>query len=173
MARRRTAAGRVILDALGGAASGLVASWLMEQAQARVIGPAGSAETRERERQAQGGLDPATVRTAQLAARALGREIPADRKNAAGEVVHYGTGAAFGALFGIAARRLGVPALVGGALFGVAIWLANDEGVVPALGLSRRPWDYPASTHVKALASHLVYGTATGAGVRLLEATLR
>jgi len=172
MAKRRTAAGWVIADALVGAASGLVASWLMEQAQARVIGPAGGAETKERERQAQGDLEPATIRTAERAAHAVGREIPEDWKGAAGALVHYGTGAAFGALYGVAARRLGVPALLGGALFGAAIWLVNDEGLVPALGISRKPWDYPASTHVKALASHLVYGTATGAGVRLLGATL-
>ena len=162
----------MLVDALVGAASGLVASWVMEKAQVAVILPAGGQATRERERQAQGDLEPTTVRTAERAARAVGRSIPAEWKDAAGELVHYATGAAFGALYAIAARRVGLPALLSGALFGATVWLLNDELAVPALGLSRRPWDYPASTHAKALASHLVYGATTGAGVRLLDAAV-
>jgi hypothetical protein len=172
MARRQAHGRGLFVDALVGAASGLVASWLMEQAQARVIADAGGPATRARERQASAGLDPATVQTAQRAARLVGRSIPEDRKGAAGEVVHYATGAAFGALYGVVAGRLGFSALLGGALFGAAVWLVNDEALVPALGLSRPPWDYPASAHAKALASHLVYGAATGAGVRLAGVTL-
>lgn len=170
--RGRQASGkRLLVDALVGAASGLVASWLMEQAQARVIGPAGGPATKAREAAAQGDLEPATVRTAERAAALLGRSIPDARKRLAGELVHYATGAAFGAVYGIAARRAGLPRW-GGALFGAAVWLLNDEALVPALGLARKPWDYPASTHAKALASHLVYGTATDAGFRALGATL-
>jgi putative membrane protein len=40
----------------------------------------------------------------------------------------------------------------------VVFWLVVDETAVPVLGLSKPPTDYPASTHVYALASHLVYG---------------
>ena len=46
------------------------------------------------------------------------------------------------------------------------------ETLVPALGFSRKPWDYPASTHAKALASHLVYGAAMDAGFRLIDRTV-
>jgi uncharacterized membrane protein YagU involved in acid resistance len=41
------------------------------------------------------------------------------------------------------------------------VWLLADEGIVPALGLSKGPKDYPLSTHAYAFASHLVYGIAT------------
>lgn len=172
MRRRQAAPKQLLVDALVGAASGLAASWLMEQAQARIILPAGSPAAKAREQAAQGDLPPATVRTAERAAALLGRSIPEARKRAAGEVVHYATGAAFGALYGVAARRIGLPALLGGALYGAAVWLLNDEALVPALGLARRPWDYPASTHAKALAAHVVYGAATEAGFRALGATL-
>jgi hypothetical protein len=160
-----------LAGALMGAASGVFASWVMEKAQVRIMA-AGSRETKEREKQAQGGLEPATVRAAERAARLAGRSIPEQRKDVAGQLVHYATGAAFGALFGILARRVPLPALAAGALYGAVVWAANDELLVPALGLSRRPWEYPASTHAKALASHLVYGTAAGAGFRALDAVV-
>jgi hypothetical protein len=39
---------------------------------------------------------------------------------------------------------------------------------VPALGFAKGPRAYPASTHAKALAAHLVYGAATAASFRAL-----
>jgi uncharacterized membrane protein YagU involved in acid resistance len=45
--------------------------------------------------------------------------------------------------------------------FGFAVWAMADEAVVPALGLSRPPSDYPLSTHAYSVAAHLVYGLAT------------
>ena len=42
--------------------------------------------------------------------------------------------------------------------FGTAFWLVADETAVPLLGLAKGPTEYPVSTHVYALASHLVYG---------------
>jgi putative membrane protein len=46
----------------------------------------------------------------------------------------------------------------GGMMFGAAVWVVADESVVPALGLSKPPTEYPLSVHVYSLASHLVYG---------------
>ena len=45
--------------------------------------------------------------------------------------------------------------------YGAVVWLGADEGVVPLLGLSKAPNEYPVSTHAYALASHLVYGLTT------------
>jgi uncharacterized membrane protein YagU involved in acid resistance len=49
--------------------------------------------------------------------------------------------------------------------YGATIWVVADEGVVPALGLSKSASEYPLSIHAYALASHLVYGL-TGEIVR-------
>jgi uncharacterized membrane protein YagU involved in acid resistance len=43
-------------------------------------------------------------------------------------------------------------------LFGTGLFVAADEVAVPALGLSKSPREYPLSTHLYGLASHLVYG---------------
>ncbi len=167
MASGRISAQRTLVDALLGAASGLAASWVMEKAQTWIMS-AGGPVTKRREKEAQGDLEPATVRAAERAASAAGTSLPRDRMGAASEAVHYATGTAFGAAFGMLAPRVGLPAVVAGPLYGIVVWLLNDEGLVPALGLSKKPWEYPASTHAKALASHLVYGAATGAGYGLL-----
>ncbi len=167
----RKARRSALLDAALGAASGLVASWVMEKAQGPIWKLGGEA-TQRREQEAQGDLEPATVRAAERAAGAVGRSLPDDRKGAASEAVHYATGAAFGALFGVLAPRLPGPALLAGAIYGAAVWLLNDETLVPALGFSRKPWDYPASSHAKSLAAHLVYGATTDAGFRLLGAAV-
>jgi hypothetical protein len=161
----------VLVDAAVGAASGLFASWVMERAQGAIL-QAGGPATREREKEAQGDLPPATVRVAERAAAAVGRSLPKESAEAAGEVVHYVTGAMFGAIFGALAPRIALPVLAAGALYGTMVWLVNDETLVPALGFSRKPWDYPASTHAKALASHLVYGAAMDAGFRLIDRTV-
>jgi uncharacterized membrane protein YagU involved in acid resistance len=47
--------------------------------------------------------------------------------------------------------------------FGAAVWLAADDITVPAVGLTKWPTEYPLSTHVYALTSHLVYGLTTEA----------
>ena len=102
----------------------------------------------------------------------VGRSIPDEQRALAGEIVHYATGAAFGALFGVLAPRVRTPAVVAGVAYGLLVWLLNDELLVPALGLSREAHAYPASVHAKALASHLVFGTATDAGFRALALAL-
>jgi hypothetical protein len=159
------------VHALLGALSGIAASWVMEKAQARIMS-AGTAETKEREKRAQGDMEPATYRTAEAVAQLAGGSIPEERKQAAGELVHYATGAVWGALFGALAPRVPVPALAAGTAWGVIVWLASDELLAPALGFSRSPAQYPPSTHAKALASHLVYGAATDAGYRVLQAVV-
>ena len=68
-------------------------------------------------------------------------------------------------VYGAAAEIVPQVTAAAGLPYGGLIWLGADEGVVPALGLSKSPGEYPVSTHAYALASHLVYG-ATTEGVR-------
>jgi uncharacterized membrane protein YagU involved in acid resistance len=65
------------------------------------------------------------------------------------------------ALYGAAAEFAPGVTTGEGALFGAAVWVTADEGVVPLLGLSKSPTEYPLSIHAYALASHLVYGLTT------------
>jgi hypothetical protein len=162
----------ILLDALLGAASGLVASWAMEVAQSRVIARAGTEQTRERERMAQAGTEPATTRAAEVAARLVRRSLDERQKRIGGEIVHYATGAAWGAIFGALAPRIPAPLVAAGAVYGLVVWIVNDELLVPVLGWAKGPTAYPPSVHAKALASHVVFGTTAGASYRLLASIL-
>lgn len=84
-----------------------------------------------------------------------------DEKETGGEIAHYVMGATSGAIYGVAAELLPEATVGAGLPFGAAVWVGADELVVPALGLSKWPTEYPLKTHVYSFVSHLVYGLTT------------
>jgi putative membrane protein len=124
----------------------------------------------ERPQPSSGGGDDATVKAADLIYRKIKHKpLSPDEKKVAGPFVHYTFGAVLGAFYGGISTL--VPSISGGmgAAYGAVIWLLVDETVVPAMGLSELPEDYPASTHVMALISHLVCGVTVDRTTRLAE----
>ncbi len=57
-------------------------------------------------------------------------------------------------------------------IFGAALFTAADEIALAALGLSEKPSEYPVSTHLYGLASHIVYGLSTEIARRGLRAAI-
>ena len=103
--------------------------------------------------------EPATVRLAEVVSSSLlGHCLRDDEKDAAGEAVHYATGAALGGLYGLAAALEPRVTAGAGMAYGVAVAAVLDEAIVPALRLSGPPWRSPLSIHAYSLASHLVFG---------------
>jgi hypothetical protein len=103
--------------------------------------------------------DDATERVASAISTGLfDHELTRDEKRRAGAAVHYAFGLTTGAAYGALAEA--APAVTAGAglPFGALVWAAADEGLVPALGLSKSPAEYPLSIHAYALSSHLVFG---------------
>ena len=82
-------------------------------------------------------------------------------KETAGAVAHYAMGVTSGAIYGAVAEVMPAATTCEGTAFGAAVWLLADEAIVPGLGLSRKPTDYPLSVHTYSIASHLVYGLTT------------
>jgi hypothetical protein len=149
--------------ALAGLAAGLVASAAMDAFQrlAATLSDSG------------GGDESATSRAAdRVSQAATGAPVPDARKAAAGQAVHYVTGALLGLGYGVLAEYR--PAATGdfGTRFALTTATLLDEGAVPAAGLGDAPWQTPASGHAYALASHLVFGTAAEATRRTLRALL-
>jgi putative membrane protein len=163
-----------------GAAGGLVASWVMNQFQAlwsrKAYGIERShgAQSLQRgsprhgvaralqERGSDRERDNAAVRMASAVSEdVFGHRLAEREKEAAGAVAHYAMGVSSGAIYGAAAEMLPAATAGAGLPFGAVVWLVADELVVPALGLSKPPTEYPLSTHAYALASHLVYGLVT------------
>jgi uncharacterized membrane protein YagU involved in acid resistance len=137
---------------LAGAVGGLIGSFAMNQFQALFS-----------ERQSNSGGDDATVKTAQAISHGVfDHNLTEDEKKWSGPAVHYAFGTLAGAVYGLLAETVPGSGSGGGTVFGAALWLAADEIGVPALGLGPSPLKTPGSSHIKALASHLVFGLTTG-----------
>ena len=85
----------------------------------------------------------------------------AEYTSAACEVVHFGFGAGSAAVYGVLAEVAPFITIGDGLAFGTGVWALADELAVPKAGLSKPPGEIPLTTHVYALASHLVYGWIT------------
>jgi hypothetical protein len=94
-----------------------------------------------------------------------GNSTPEPVRRVGTALVHLATGAASGAVFGlarVATRGAGSPSVVGPA-FGAGVWGAAYVVAAPALELFAPPWkDRPARPQVMFVA-HLVYGFVTAA----------
>lgn len=106
--------------------------------------------------------EPATVRAAdRVAKKVLDTDLPAELRPAAGEAVHYTTGATIGAVYGLVAELLPPARMFSGLLMGTVVWWTADNMAVPAQKLGKKPSQVPPSAHAYALGSHLVYGFTT------------
>ncbi len=156
-----------------GIAGGLLASFLMEQFQAVWSKAAEEFKASDDKQESSAQKEPATVKAAKAISEGLTRKkLSADRKVVAGEAVHYAMGAVSGAIYGLAAELSPLATAGDGLAFGASVWLAADNAIVPALGFANPPLRTPASTHIYALASHLVYGFVTEAVRRAIRSAL-
>lgn len=96
-----------------------------------------------------------------ISQRFLHRELSKTGKGTAGTALHYAYGAGTGAFYGAAVEFVPACAAGAGSAYGAVVWLGADEGVVPALGLSKAPSEFPLAIHLYALSSHVVYGVTT------------
>jgi putative membrane protein len=169
---------------VAGLAGGLIASWTMNQFQAAWTrlaegsekshgaqsmkpsdGSQGEQDTNE--------PDDATVQTAKVISSVVfDHDLQESEKEPAGAAVHYAFGTVTGGLYGALAEVTPQVTAAAGLPFGAAFWLAADEISVPLLGLAKGPTEYPVSTHVYALASHLVYGVTAELGRRAVRHVL-
>jgi hypothetical protein len=111
----------------------------------------------------------AAIRVGATAYRAVTRRRPDRRlRRQLGTAAHYLFSGAVGSCYAIAAER--IPALRSGSgtLYGALVWVIADEGVMPALGLSRGPRALPPAVHMYALAAHCIYGCVLDASTRVL-----
>ena len=92
------------------------------------------------------------------------RGLSGGQQNALAVAGHFGFGASMGMAFGLLHRRLGrrVPAVVGGGLFGVAVWAGAYRGVVPALGIMPHPETDRPGRPTSMVLAHVVWGATMG-----------
>ena len=141
-----------------------------------------SLESQDMESQAQEPQGPesqsedATMKAAGKLAAIGGRTLTHEQKKKLGPVVHYAFGSGMGKVYGMimetGPRNLRRHDLLTGIGLGSMLFVGADEIAVPALGLSRKASASPMSSHLYALASHLVYGVTTAAVWKAVRAAL-
>ena len=142
---------------VAGAIGGLVASFVMTEYQGL------TAKLTESDKKSSAKKDePANVKAAEMVSEDIfDHKLKKSEKEPAGKAMHYLMGGISGAIYGATAELTGATTFAAGLPFGSAVWASADDVVVPALGLSKSPTDYPLSTHAYALSSHWVYGLVT------------
>lgn len=114
--------------------------------------------------------EPATETTARRLVEGLARRPLGERqKRLAGNLVHFAFGASWGAILGTLRPR---PTMAEGLLFGTAVWMVSDNGLLPLLRIASWPNRYALGAHARALLAHLVYGAATAVALRLANERL-
>lgn len=98
----------------------------------------------------------------------LQRELPAENAALMNNIMHWGYGLTWGALFGILAGSLRRTRLAYGVPFAAGVW-ANSYAVLPLAKLYKPIWQYPVPVLAKDFGGHVVYGVTTAACFRLLR----
>ncbi|MGB6874950.1 MAG: DUF1440 domain-containing protein [Candidatus Acidiferrales bacterium] len=147
---------------VAGLAGGLAGAYVMNQFQKGYskASEALSAKMNDGHARKQSSDSPdATMVTADRLSRSfLGRPLNRDEKRKAGPMVHYVFASAVGSAYGATAEYAPVVKKLAGMPFGAALFVGADEVALPVLKLSRGPREYPLSTHIYGLSSHIVYG---------------
>lgn len=147
---------------LFGAIAGATAAWTMNQFQSLLSKAAKS--RRSQPAQSDESSEDATMKAAGRIARSAHlRPLTREQESKAGPVVHYAFGTAMGAAYGLATEYFPGAHAGFGTIFGTLLFAFADEIAVPLAGFSAKPSQYPVSSHLRALASHVVYGAAAEA----------
>ena len=155
----------VVKGAVAGLVGGLVASFVMNEFQSLV-----TAFSEEEKKSKKKKEEPATTKAAEgISEVVFDHKLTKSEKKIAEPVMHYAMGATSGLIYGAAAEIAPMTTVGAGLPFGAAVWLVADDIIIPALGLSKSPTEYPLSTHAYALSSHLVYGLTTDIVRRFLR----
>jgi uncharacterized membrane protein YagU involved in acid resistance len=152
----------LIQDAALAGVAGYLATTVMEQFNMRAY-PLEPPDDREREESVRPS-PPFQLAAENLSERVMGVELDEDRAKKAGMAFHYLAGLSWTPVYLLLRRKLGWSPVASGLVSGASMSLLLDEIVTPAIGASAPNDRYPASTHVRAAAAHLVFGL-TVAGV--------
>ena len=150
----------VVRDMVKGAVAGAVGVWALDQVTWFMWNREAPAALAQEIRARPGGLDPAHV-IANRVAHAFDIELTPKQPHPAGISVHYALGVVPGALYAVFRDEMEMPGVARGALYGLGLYLMQDQLANWMLGTSGAPTEYPAQAHVRGLAGHLVLGVVT------------
>lgn len=161
----------VLADVIDGAIAGALATWVMGKVTTALYARE-DADARHREDAVRDGKTAYGVAAEKLAGLA-GTELTDEERAQVGARIHWGLGAAAGAVYGLLRPDAAQSSLARGLTFGGAFWLLVDEGANAALGLTPGPRAFPWQAHARGLAGHLVFGAVAEAALGVLQPAAR
>lgn len=75
---------------------------------------------------------------------------------------HFGYGATMGTLYSTLTRKIALPPVFKGILFGLVIWALGYLGWLPLAGFSEAATEEPLRRNALMIAAHIIWGSATG-----------
>lgn len=180
----------LLTDALIGAAAGALGVWVLDRLD-WFMWKRESPETRRQTTTARPNGEPPAHVVATKVEEAIGVDAPAhnevgqriehldtkglwkDPHYAAGAAVHYSLGAGPGALYSAIHEKIPLPSPVRGALYGLTLFVSQDEIANTVSGLAGKPGQYPWQAHARGLFQHIAYGIVTDAAITLVKRQLR
>jgi hypothetical protein len=111
---------------------------------------------------------PAPAQVGKHLADGLGRRVTLQDVPRLTTVVHWGTGIAWGAAYGLVEGTLEAPPLAAGLGYGTGVWASSYAQLVP-LGIYKPPWEYPRAVLALDLSYHLFYGLGVAAAYAALD----
>jgi hypothetical protein len=113
---------------------------------------------------------PAPAKVGRLLLRALGYEVPPSQIELLTNVMHWGYGTGWGAIYGaVMGKGARARPLARGLGFGAGVWLMSYVQLVP-LGIYAPPWTYSPQELAIDLSYHLADGAGLGVAGALVEA---
>jgi uncharacterized membrane protein YagU involved in acid resistance len=82
-------------------------------------------------------------------------------------VSHFGYGAAMGAAYGPLQKRVSLPAIAQGVLYGLVVWVGSYLGLLPLIGISASGDREPLRRNLMMIAAHIVWGASMGLAASL------
>ena len=158
------------LTAAMGMVAGAIGVWALDRAD-YFMWNREDPETRSKTRSVRPhGEPPAGVVVTELE-EASGRSLDETQHDVAQTAVHYAIG--IGPAAGYALVRDELPGgAARGLLYGLGVFLLQDEGINAVTRLGANPRDYPWQDHARGLVSHLVYGLTTELALNAMERLL-
>lgn len=102
--------------------------------------------------------EPPEVLANKLAGELATRPLTGSETAAAAQTIHWGFGAAVGAMYGVVAEYFPAATDKDGASFGMALATLTHEGALPAMGLAAAVADQTTREQASEMASHVVFG---------------
>lgn len=83
-------------------------------------------------------------------------------------VSHFGYGVSMGAVYSSLGKKMPLPTVVQGILFGLVVWAGSYLALLPMLGMSESGQREPVRRNLMMIVAHVVWGTTLGATAGVL-----